>query len=158
MDHTCLRHPCPLCNTLAENLEARLTGTARNVERTGQRYVSKLSMIARTVENVRHIDLDLMQYCQFCKKPQLFAEVKRRLVSDTEWAQTRMLARDYKCIGLLVIEAGDNIGVRIYTSADEEITEVIWGGEDYLARILERARDVHACPPVARPAGKPGLG
>lgn len=118
-------------------------GTRRNVERTGQRYVSRLSAIARQVEDIRVLDLDLWTYCPYCKRPELFAEVKKYMVTDAEWAQTRMLAEDYGCMALLVIETPGDIGVRIYWDGD--ITPVTWGGEEDVARVLRDARDRHVC-------------
>jgi hypothetical protein len=47
-----------------------------NEERSHYRYVSTLSYWARRVPGVRHLDLDLYQYCPRCKQPEAFCEVK----------------------------------------------------------------------------------
>lgn len=120
-------------------------GTARNRERTGQRYVSKTSAIARKIRNVRHTDVDLTQWCPKCKRPECFIEVKRYLVSDHEWDQVRRHAAFYShgCIAILVIETLDSIGIKTYE--DGTVSDVTWGGEDVLVEVLVRARDVHGC-------------
>jgi hypothetical protein len=120
-------------------------GTARNQERTGQRYVSKTSAIARKIPRVRHTDVDLTQWCPKCKRPQCFIEVKRYLVSDHEWDQVRRHAAFYghDCIALLVIETLDAIGIKAYD--DGVISDVKWGEEEDLAGVLESARDRHEC-------------
>jgi hypothetical protein len=120
-------------------------GTARNAERTGKRTVSRLSSVARKVENVRHYDCDLYQVCARCKYPQLFAEVKSYDASDSEWLQTRLLADSFDCIAILVIEKGDDLGVKTYNSLSGIITPLIWGRENYLLSILKAARDRHEC-------------
>ena len=122
-------------------------GTWRNTERTGQRTVTKLSTVARQIDKVRHVDIDLTQWCPRCKRPQVFAEVKRYLVSDYEWEQVRRHAAFYShdCIAILVIETLDDIGVKVYDPAFDLLTDVTWGGEEYLTRVLERARDIHVC-------------
>jgi hypothetical protein len=123
-------------------------GSWRNQERTGKRKVTKLSSVARKVADVRHVDIDLTQWCPGCKRPQVFAEVKRRVVSDHEWDQVRRHAAYYAhgCLGLLVIE-GDtaDIGVKVYDPVDDTISPVVWGEESYLQEVLERARDSHLC-------------
>jgi hypothetical protein len=118
---------------------------AANVERTGKRKVTRLSSIARKIEGVRHVDLDLTQWCPKCKRPEIFAEVKGRLAPDGEWDQARRHAKFYghNAIALLVIEAED-IGVKVYASSDDKIRDVIWG-EEYLIRVLSQARDMHTC-------------
>jgi|SRR6185437_3550820 len=123
--------------------------TERNVERTGKRKVTRLSAIARQVENVRHYDQDLYQVCPDCKFPQLFAEVKSRDVSEREWEQTRRFAMFYGrgCLALLVVEPPDSekIGVRIFSSHSGLISPLTWGGEGYLKVVLKGARDRHEC-------------
>ena len=121
--------------------------TWRNHERTGQRYVSRLSTIARSIKGVRHYDCDLYQTCPECKRVQVFAEVKKYLVSDREWEQTRLFAKStgHKCVAILVIETLDDIGVKIYNPETGEISDTNWGGEEYLRKVLDRARDVHEC-------------
>lgn len=124
-------------------------GTWRNSERAGRRVVTRLSKVARRVENVRHVDIDLKQYCPSCKRPQLFAESKRTLVNDHEWQQVRLEASywGHGCMGLLVIEPaqGDTIGVKVFDSRTQEITPVQWADEDFLVFLMERARDRHEC-------------
>jgi hypothetical protein len=122
-----------------------VVGTARNKERTGQRYVSKTSAIARKIQRVRHVDIDLTQYCPKCKRPQAFMEVKRYLVSDHEWDQMRRHAAFYShgCVAILVVETLDDIGVKTWD--DGVISDVTWGGEEHLITVLEQARDVHEC-------------
>jgi hypothetical protein len=121
-------------------------GTARNVERTGRRKPTRLSAIARAVENVRHTDVDLTQWCPECKKPQVFAEVKSTPVHDSEWDQARRHARTYShgCIAILVVELPDDLGVKVYNSADDSTGDMKWG-ENFLIRVLEHARDIHGC-------------
>lgn len=124
-------------------------GTWRNAERTGERKVTRLSTVARTIPRVRHVDIDLVQYCPKCKKPQVFAEVKSHVIPDSQWDQMRRHADAYghKCIALLVVEVPDSelLGVRVYTSEDKKLTEVVWGDEEHLGRVLARARDIHEC-------------
>ena len=124
-----------------------MTGTWRNQERTGQRHVTQLSGLARKVEGVRHCDLDLYQFCPRCKRPELFAEVKSRLVSRWEWEQARRHAAYYGhgCLAILVIEGRESLGVTVYDSADNTISDVNWSGAGYLTSVLERARDIHVC-------------
>jgi hypothetical protein len=124
----------------------QVTGTWRNAERSGQRKPTRLSGIARRIENVRHTDVDLTQWCPQCKKPQVFAEVKSMPVPDAEWDQARRHAKTYSrgCIAILVIELPGDLGVRIYNPADDTLGETKWG-EDFLVRVLQRARDRHEC-------------
>jgi hypothetical protein len=121
--------------------------TWRNQERTGKRHVTFLSGLARNVENVRHCDLDLYQWCPRCKRPQLFAEVKSTLVSRWQWEQTRRHAAYYGhgCLAILVVEGQGSIGCVVYDSADGSISDPDWTGEAYLTSVLERARDIHKC-------------
>lgn len=120
--------------------------TWRNVERTGRRQVTRLSTLARKVGNVRHMDLDLIQWCPRCKRPELFAEVKGRQVSTWEWEQTRRHAAYYGhgCLAILVIEKAGDVGCLVYDSADDTISGR-QSGEEYLTSVLERARDIHVC-------------
>jgi hypothetical protein len=122
-----------------------MPGTWRNRERTSQRSVTRLSTIARTIEKVRHTDVDLTQWCPRCKKPEVFAEVKRSVVSDHEWDQVRRHAKTYGhgCIAILVIEGIDIIGVKVYK--DDVISDITWGGEEDVIQVLESARDAHSC-------------
>jgi hypothetical protein len=120
-------------------------GTARNRERTGQRYVSKTSAIARKIKGVRHLDVDLVQYCGSCWRPEVFMEVKKYLVSDSEWRQMRQHAKDYNCVALLIIETLDDIGVKAFYPDTQLMSEVEWGGEERLTELLEWARDRHIC-------------
>lgn len=124
------------------------TGTDRNVERTGKRRVSRLSAIARRVEDVRGIDVDYVQYCPACRYPQAFCEVKSREVHDKEWEQVRLFAAHYgnQCLALLVVEKGSQIGVKRYSSWSGIISPLFYGGEGHLLQALEHARDIHACP------------
>jgi hypothetical protein len=121
--------------------------TWRNTERTGRRDLTRLSAIARKIAGVRHYDCDLYQTCPSCKRVQVFAEVKRYLVSDREWEQTRLFAEatGHKCVAILVVETLDATGVKVYNSETGEISGITWGGEEYLVKVLSRARDVHAC-------------
>lgn len=93
------------------------------------------------------MDLDLIQWCPECKRPQLFAEVKSSFVSRREWEQTRRHASYYGhgCLAILVIEGQDAIGTVVYDSADDSISEAPRAGEQYLTSVLERARDIHVC-------------
>lgn len=122
-------------------------GTDRNAERTGKRHVTRLSRIARQVENVRHYDLDLYQVCPECKYPQLFAEVKSYDARDKEWEQTRRHADSYGCLAILVVEipGREQIGIRKYSSRSGLVTPLFYGAEERLVKILEEARDIHAC-------------
>jgi hypothetical protein len=45
-----------------------------NEERSGQRNFLPLSSIAREVFGVRHQDIDLIQYCPSCKRPEMLIE------------------------------------------------------------------------------------
>lgn len=128
--------------------DSPVIGTARNIERSGKRSVTKLSTIARKVPGIRAIDIDLVPYCPRCKHPLAFCESKRTLVSDAEWDQMRRHARHYGhgVIALLVIEpdAGP-LGVKVYDPAADSISPVSWGGEEFLLHVLGSARDSHAC-------------
>lgn len=83
----------------------------------------------------------------------MFAEVKSWVVADSQWDQMRRHADHYghKCIAILVVEhwaeeqAVESLGVRVYTSEDQKITDITWGGEEYLERVLTYARDIHGC-------------
>jgi len=125
-------------------------GTSRNVERTGKRKVTRLSTVARGVEHVRHVDIDLFQFCPDCKKPEAFFEVKSKPVSAWEWEQTRRLAESFGhgCVAVLVVETwyGD-IGLSVYDpGAGDDVPSVMWSGdESNLVKVLEAARDVHVC-------------
>lgn len=126
-----------------------LPGTRRNIERTGERHVTRLSSVARRVENVRGIDVDYVQYCPRCRSPQVFCEVKSRDVHDREWEQVRIFARHWGngCIALLVIEPPQQyLGYRAYySSTDLFMAHPVYGSEDDLQRKLEHARDIHEC-------------
>lgn len=124
-----------------------MTGTWRNTERTGKRRVTRLSTIARSVPHVRHMDMDLIQWCPKCKRPQLFAEVKSSFVNKWEWEQTRKHASYYGhgCLAILVVEGKDVLGTVVYDSADDSFTTTPRAGEAYLTSVLERARDIHVC-------------
>lgn len=124
-----------------------MIGTPRNREITGRRTVSALSRIARNIENVRHTDLDLTQWCPRCKRPQVFAEVKRILTGDHEWDQARRHAAFYghHAIALLVVENSTSIGVKVFSSDDGSISPVKWGTGKDLQEIMENARDNHEC-------------
>lgn len=106
-----------------------------------------LSAAARQVEHVRHMDIDLTQWCPKCKRPQLFAEVKSKLVNKWEWEQTRRHAAFYGhgCLAILVIEGAGGTGLMTYDSADDSVSPVEWSGEEGVIRVLERARDTHVC-------------
>lgn len=124
-------------------------GTRRNSERTGQRKLTRLSKVARTVDNVRHVDVDLLQYCAACKNPEAVFEVKSKPVSVWEWEQVRRLAGHFGhgCIAALVIETwyGD-IGISIYDTRTGEIDGVRWSGDEQaLVKVMEDARDRHEC-------------
>jgi len=119
--------------------------TERNRERTGRRKLTRTSAIARTVQGVRHLDIDLFQYAPCCLKPQLFIEVKSVPISKSEWAMTRNLADEFGCLAALVVEAwyGD-LGVQVYDG--ETISDLHWSDtEGYLVSVMEKARDDHAC-------------
>lgn len=45
-----------------------------NEERTGERNFLPLSKAAREVFGLRHQDVDLVQYCNRCKNPEVFIE------------------------------------------------------------------------------------
>lgn len=45
-----------------------------NVERSGERNFMPLSSAARGVFGVRHQDIDLVQYCPRCKRPEILIE------------------------------------------------------------------------------------
>lgn len=45
-----------------------------NEERSGERNFMPLSSAARGVFGVRHQDIDLVQYCPSCKKPEILIE------------------------------------------------------------------------------------
>lgn len=122
-----------------------VTGTPRNVERTGRRKVTRLSAIARKVEGIRAIDIDLVPYCPRCGDPLAFCEVKSYEVHDAEWSQIRRHADFWGCVAILVIEKGNDIGVRMYSSFSGLTTPVFYGGEEYLLSVLCRARDIHSC-------------
>ena len=120
------------------------------MERTGKRKVTKLSSIARKVENVRGIDIDYVQYAVPCLHPTAFCESKSYNVSDKEWEYVRNHASHYGngCLALLVIEKPDTLGVKYFDSSTGEIYGPRYGGEEILIMILERARDRHRCPDV----------
>lgn len=116
-----------------------------NIERTGQRKLTKLSGVARKVDRVRHYDVDLFQACALCHRPQAFCEVKSTLVPDAYWKQMRLHADKWGhgCVALLVVEApSGEIGIKRY---DGTIGALVWGDEDMLRKVLEQARDQHEC-------------
>lgn len=122
--------------------------TVRNVERTGKRRVTRLSTVARKVEHVRGIDIDYVQYCRRCLKPQAFCESKPWHVPDREWDQMRRHAAYYghNAVAMLVVEPDVGpVGVKIFYSSTGLISPIIWGGEEHLQRSLEHARDCHEC-------------
>jgi hypothetical protein len=124
-----------------------MVGTSRNVERSGRRHVTRTSSIARSIEDVRHVDIDLCQYCPKCKRPEAYVEVKRMLVSDHEWDQVRRHADlcGHKCLALLVVEWDDSLGVKYFDSENGQIYGPKWGGDEVLIKVFELARDRHAC-------------
>ena len=127
--------------------------TSRNVERTGQRKVTRLSSIARKVDNVRGIDIDYVQHCRYCLRPTAFCESKGILVSDKEWEYVRNHAAFYgnRCLAMLVVESRDDtLGVKYFDSSTGEIHGPKWGGEELVIGVLEKARDWHACPVTSK--------
>lgn len=79
-----------------------------NAERSHYRYVSTLSYWARRVRGVRHLDLDLYQYCPRCFTPEVFFEVKPATIHEAYWQMTRKLADDTPgSCALLVAEPHD---------------------------------------------------
>lgn len=123
--------------------------TARNFERTGKRKVTRLSSIARKVDNVRGIDIDYVQHCRYCLRPTAFCESKGILVPDKEWEYVRNHAAFYgnRCLAMLVVESKDGaLGVKYYDSSTGKIYGPRWGGEELVIEVLERARDWHTCP------------
>ena len=119
----------------------------RNAERTGKRKVTRLSSIARKIENVRGIDIDYVQYAVPCLHPTAFCESKGVLVSDKEWEYVRNHASFYGngCLALLVIEKENTLGVKYFDSSTGEMHGPKYGGEEVLIMVLEKARDRHAC-------------
>lgn len=102
----------------------------------------------RDIPGIRAIDVDLITYCHRCLHPMTFCEVKKVLVSDREWQQMRLHAKHWghSCLALLVIEPDlGEIGTKVYDSLTDVISDVTWGGEEFLQRVLERARDRHVC-------------
>ena len=77
----------------------------RNVELTGLRYRPHVSAWARDLNGLRHLDLDLYQYCHVCGQPELVAEVKKTTAKKVQWEQTRLLGRALGCWSCLIIEA-----------------------------------------------------
>lgn len=148
LSHELILHATPARSLLPGKACRYPLDVTENVERTGRRKVTRLSSIARTVKDVRHVDIDLTQWCPQCKRPQIFAEVKSYPVRDAEWDQMRRHAKHYGhgCIAILVIETPDgSLGVKIYSPQGESISGVNWGGEEYLRKVLEKARDIHVC-------------
>jgi len=80
------------------------TMTPRNQERTGQRKLSRLSGIVRSIPGCRNIDLDMTCYCPKCVRFTAFIEIKTSLVPRDHWLMTRQLARLDHCFGVLVVE------------------------------------------------------
>jgi hypothetical protein len=123
-----------------------ITGTRRNSERTGQRKLTRLSAIARRIEDVRGIDIDYVQYCHSCLYPEIFCEVKRTVVHDGEWRMMRVFARHYGCMAMLCIEPDlGPVGVRVYDAADNSVSLLDWCGEEGAEAVLRMARDRHEC-------------
>lgn len=131
--------------TFRGNSPQPIVGTQRNQERTGKRTVTRLSAIARKVEGIRAIDIDLVPYCPRCGDPLAFCEVKPYEVHDAEWRQIRRHADFWGCLALLVIEKENDIGVKIYNSFSGLTTPVFYGGEKHLLSVLCDARDIHVC-------------
>lgn len=134
--------------TFRGNSPQPIVGTERNQERTGKRRVSRLSAIARRVEDVRGIDVDYVQYCPRCRYPQAFCEVKSREVHDKEWEQVRILASHYgnHCVALLIIEAERRLGYKEYfSSTNLFMAHATYGTEEDILLLLEHARDIHEC-------------
>jgi hypothetical protein len=123
-----------------------VVGTARNVERSNQRKVTVASRVTREIPGIRATDIDLVTYCPKCKRPLCFMESKSWEVGDGHWDQCRRHARFYGhgCIALLIIEK-DPVGIKLYDSSRNVIHETVWGGEEYLAEVLQKARDIHVC-------------
>jgi hypothetical protein len=120
-------------------------GTERNRERSGKRKVTRLSAIARQVEGIRAIDIDLVPYCPKCGAPLAFCEVKSYEVHDNEWAQIRRHADFYGCLAFLFVEETERTGVKRYSSSSGIISTLLYGGENLVLKALEYARDIHEC-------------
>lgn len=117
-----------------------------NIERTGQRD-DTVSSFVRHIPNVRHIDVDMLQVCERCKRVQVLFEAS----ADPRKATTylRNLQRDltYPTIVLRVIHTAFDrdhshpVKVTTWVSGQKspEIT-MSWSGLD---QWLNRARDWH---------------
>lgn len=85
------------------SIESTNQHQGNNEERDWRRYVTTSSIWARKVPGLRHLDLDLFQYCNICTKPELFIEVKSS-VPKGGWAITKILGKSFGVPAALVIE------------------------------------------------------
>jgi hypothetical protein len=76
---------------------------ASNKEFSHRRFVTTMSYWARLVQHVRHLDMDLYQYCEDCLMPEVFFEGKTK-AGTTQWEMTRRFADRFGVPALLVEE------------------------------------------------------
>jgi hypothetical protein len=124
-------------------------GTANNNERSdGYRKVPAVSGYARPVTGVRHLDLDLYQYCPDCGEPQIFVESKtiKEQTYAANWGQTRRFAEAFGVPAMLVIEkfSGESLGVKLARAPEYLIQDKGWRTQPELQKFFEHARDLHA--------------
>lgn len=125
-----------------------------NVERSGERHVTELSRLHRKVVRVRGtrgLDLDLFVYCNLCKKPYLFCEVKPYEVSEASWLMTRKLALyiGHGCMALLAVEParppeGMTIGFKFWDPVNG-ISALSWHTEKSAVETLDLLAESHRC-------------
>lgn len=124
--------------------------TARNRERTGERWVTTVSRWARDVPSpARNQDWDLTQYRNCCRIPNVIIEVKPYDVPLAQWQNTRVVAAKLGAYGMLVVEPRgdtDEIQVRI-SKPDGSITDLLTWDHDEFVRVMTWINVTHKCAP-----------
>lgn len=102
-----------------------------NTERTGQRYVSRISQWLRAGRYTpdwvpgRDMDHDLNHYCEWCSRVLIMFEVKRRGARSMEWGKTRHWAYGIGAVSYLVVEDENSREVELTFSERMSKTETV---------------------------------
>jgi len=126
----------------------------KNHEKTGHRWQSLLvSRVARKVPNVRHLDLDLYQYCEKCKSIEVMIEnegvdsIQNVAFKNSE--MTRYISMSMRDPVPVMLVQHTEYDVRLSVWVDDIYTSepqfVMSGGWDLLEKTLNRFHEMHEC-------------
>lgn len=131
--------------------------TARNHERSGERWVTTVSKWARDVPDpARHQDWDLTQYRNCCRIPNALIEVKPWDIPEYQWKNTRVVAARLNAYGILAIEPRgetDKIQIRV-AEPDGNIRPLKTCDHDEFVEVMTWINAHHRCSPLAVSQGR----